>query len=127
MAVIRLRAGERPGYPLVAIAPVASPDPAHWHKVAEGFGFVDKPRWSPDGRRLYVLARDARARFNVVAITIDPATGTPVGQPMQVTRFDRPDLLISPDVDQAEMSLSADRLILTMKRATGSIWTLDGL
>jgi len=115
------------GYPLAAIAPVASPDPAHWRKVAEGFGFVDKPRWSPDGRRLYVLARDARARFNVVAITIDPATGTPVGQPMQVTRFDRPDLLISPDVDQAEMSLSADRLILTMKRATGSIWTLDGL
>ena len=115
------------GYPLVAIAPVGSPDPLHWRKVAEEFGFVDKPRWSPDGRRLYVLARDARARFNVLAITIDPATGTPVGQPVQVTRFDRPDLLILPDVDQAEMSLSADRLILTMKRVTGSIWMLDGL
>jgi len=82
---------------------------------------------TPDGRRLYVLARDARARFNVLAITIDPATGRPVGQPFQVTRFGRPDLLISPDVDQAEMSLSADRLILTMKRVTGSIWMLDGL
>ena len=76
---------------------------------------------------LYVLARDARARFNVLAITIDPVRGTPLGQPLQVTRFDRPDLLISPDVDQAEMSVSAERLILTMKHATGSIWTLDGL
>ena len=115
------------GYPQAAIAPVASPAPEHWRKVAGGFGFVDKPRWSPDGRLLYVLARDARARFNVLAITIDPATGTPIDQPLQVTRFDRPDLLISPDVDQAEMSVSGERLILTMKHATGSVWTLDGL
>jgi serine/threonine protein kinase/Tol biopolymer transport system component len=115
------------GYPRAAIAPATSPDPSHWRRLADGFGFVDKPRWSPDGRKVYVLARDARARFNVLAITIDPATGAPVGQPLQVTRFDRPDLLISPDVDQAEMNVSADRLILTMKRATGSIWMLDGL
>jgi hypothetical protein len=46
---------------------------------------------------------------------------------MQVTRVDRPDLIISPDVDQAEMSLSADRLVLTMKQMSGSVWVLDGV
>jgi Tol biopolymer transport system component len=128
------------GYPSVAIVPAdpraaddragaaaASGVPAHWRRVAPELLFVDKPRWSPDGRLLYFLARGAGSRFNVWAIRVAPATGMPVGQPIQVTKFDRPDLIISPDVDQAEMSLSADRLVLTMKQMSGSVWILDGV
>jgi hypothetical protein len=107
-------------------APEACPPP-HWRRVAPDQLFVDKLRWSPDGRLLYFIARGAGSRFNVWATRIAPATGAPIDAPFQITHFDRPDLLISPEVEQAEMSVSATRLVLTMKKVTGSIWLLDGL
>lgn len=121
------RRGGRDAAAAVAGAAGASSVPEHWHRVAPELSFVDKPRWSPDGRLLYFIARGAGSRFNVWAVRIAPAKGMPIGAPMQVTRFDRPDLIISPDVDQAEMSLSADRLVLTMKQMSGSVWVLDGV
>jgi Tol biopolymer transport system component len=101
--------------------------PPHWRRVAPDQLFVDKPRWSPDGRLLYFISRGPGSRFNVWATRIGPATGTPIEAPFQITHFDRPDLLISPEVEQAEMSVCATRLVLTMKKVTGSIWLLDGL
>ena len=124
-------------YPGVAItaadpshADSSHPDaglPSDWRRVAPDQSFVDKPRWSPDGRLLYFVARGTGSRFNVWATRVAPATGMPIGAPFQITHFDRPDLLISSEVEQAEMSVSATRLVLTMKKVTGSIWLLDGL
>jgi serine/threonine protein kinase/Tol biopolymer transport system component len=123
-----------PGVAITAADPLqdssSPPDaglPARWHRVAPDQLFVDKPRWSPDGRLLYFIARGPGSRFNVWATRIAPATGMPIGAPFQITHFDRPDLLISPEIEQAEMSVSASRLVLTMKKVTGSIWLLDGL
>jgi Tol biopolymer transport system component len=115
------------GYPAIAVAPAADPSHGRWQRIGADQAWADKPRWSPDGRLLYYLARDERARFNVWATRVDPQSGAPLGRPFQVTRLDQPDLVISPDVNRAEMSVSARRLILTVKKVTGSIWLLDGI
>ena len=113
------------GYPAIAIAPAAGGGESTWRRVAPDQAWVDKPRWSPDGRLLYYLARDAQGRFHVWATRIDAATGAPEGRPFEVARMDRPDLLISPEMDRAEMSVTAKLIILTVRKLTGGIWLLE--
>lgn len=97
-----------------------------WKQITEGKFFDDKPRWSPDGRKLYFLS-NRTGFFNVWCIGFDPATGQAVGEPFRVTAFESPAQMILPDVTVMEMTLSADRLILPIMEVSGGIWILENL
>ncbi|HMV85048.1 MAG TPA: winged helix-turn-helix domain-containing protein [Blastocatellia bacterium] len=97
-----------------------------WTRITEGKFFDDKPRWSPDGRKLYFLS-NRTGFFNVWGIGFDPATGQPVGEPFRVTMFESPAQMVLPDVTVMEMTLSADRLILPIMEVSGGIWILENL
>ena len=60
-----------------------------WRCLTDPQGWADKPRWSSDGKLLYVWRRGG-SLINVWALPFDDARGTMTGSPIQVTRFDSP-------------------------------------
>jgi Tol biopolymer transport system component len=97
-----------------------------WTRITEEKYFDDKPRWSPDGRRLYFVS-NRTGFFNVWGIGFDPATGRPRGEPFRVTNFESPARMILPDVATMEMALAADRIVLPIMEVTGGIWILENV
>jgi dipeptidyl aminopeptidase/acylaminoacyl peptidase len=97
-----------------------------WTRITDGRHWDDKPRWSPDGKTIYFVSGPG-GFFNVWGIHFDPAAGKPVGQPFQVSRFDRPRLMILRSIPFVDLSLTQDKLVLTMAEESGSIWVLDNV
>jgi Tol biopolymer transport system component/DNA-binding winged helix-turn-helix (wHTH) protein len=95
-----------------------------WARITDGRHWDDKPRWSPDGTAIYFLSGPG-GFFNVWGIRFDPAAGKPVGKPFQVSRFDSPRLMIPQSISPAGLSLTQDKLVMTMAEESGSIWILD--
>jgi Tol biopolymer transport system component len=95
-----------------------------WVPITDGGFWDDKPRWSADGKLIYMLS--TRSGFlNLWAIRFDPEQGHPTGQPFQVTTFESPGRMIADNLDLSSMSLSSNLLALSMMETSGSIWTLD--
>jgi Tol biopolymer transport system component/DNA-binding winged helix-turn-helix (wHTH) protein len=97
-----------------------------WRQITEGRYFDDKPRWSPDGRKLYFIS-NRTGFFNVWGVGFDPATGATVGEPFRVTAFENPGQMILTDVRILEMSLASNRLILPIMEVSGGIWVLENV
>ena len=98
-----------------------------WTCLTDPRIWTDKPRWSSDGKVLYVWRRHG-SLFNVWALPFDDARGTVAGAPVQVTQFDSPAHRIWADaLNFAEPSVSGTRMILPVAEATGSIWMLDNV
>jgi hypothetical protein len=97
-----------------------------WNRVTESKYYDDKPRWSPDGRRLYFVS-NRTGFFNVWGIDFDPASGRPGGEPFRVTNFESHVQMILPDVVSMEMALAADRIILPIMEVSGGIWILENV
>jgi len=111
------------GVSTIYVIPASGGD---WKRVTEGKYFDDKPRWSPDGRKLYFIS-NRTGFFNVWGIGFDPANGQPVGEPFRVTAFENPSRMILPDVITMEMALTANRLILPIMEVSGGIWILENV
>jgi Tol biopolymer transport system component/DNA-binding winged helix-turn-helix (wHTH) protein len=97
-----------------------------WTRITDGRHWDDKPRWSPDGRTIYFVSR-SDGFFNVWGIRFDPATGKLVGQPFEVSKFDRPRLMIPRWIPSVGFSLTHDKFVLTMAQESGNIWVLDNV
>ena len=97
-----------------------------WTRITDGRHWDDKPRWSPDGRKIYFVS-GSDGFFNVWGIRFDPATGKPVGQPFEVSKFDRPRLMIPRWIPSVGFSLTQDKFVLTMAQESGNIWVLDNV
>jgi Tol biopolymer transport system component/DNA-binding winged helix-turn-helix (wHTH) protein len=97
-----------------------------WTRITDGRHWDDKPRWSPDGRTIYFVS-GTDGFFNVWGIRFDPAIGKPVGQPFEVSKFDRPRLMIPRWIPSVGFSLTRDKFVLTMAQETGNIWVLDNV
>jgi eukaryotic-like serine/threonine-protein kinase len=98
-----------------------------WTCVTDPRIWVDKPRWSSDGKLLYVW-RTEGSLFNVWALPFDNARGLAAGAPIQITRFDSPAHRIWGDaINRAEPSVAGNRMTLPMAQTTGSIWMLDNV
>lgn len=95
-----------------------------WVRITDGKDWADKPRWSPDGKTIYFLSGDS-GFFNVWGIRFNPVRGRPLGEPFRVTSFESPSLMVPQQVSAVELSLTQDRLALTMQDISGSIWMLD--
>jgi Tol biopolymer transport system component len=98
--------------------------PAHggaWIRVTDGRQWDDKPRWSPDGRRLYFISAHG-GFYNIWGNRFDPANGRVVGNPFQVTEFDNPALMVPIYIPDVGMSIAQGRLAVTVSQSSGSIW-----
>jgi len=97
-----------------------------WIQITDGKQFADKPLWSPDGKTIYFLSRRGGV-FNVWGTRFDSAHGKAIGQPFRVTSFERPSLMVPQQIQPVALSLTQNRLLLTMSEVSGSIWVLDGV
>jgi Tol biopolymer transport system component/DNA-binding winged helix-turn-helix (wHTH) protein len=97
-----------------------------WTQITGSKHWDDKPRWSPDGRTIYFVSRRG-GFFNVWGIHFDPTVGKTVGEPFQVSNFDSPRLMIPQWIPPVGLSLTQDKLVLTMAEESGSIWMLDNV
>ena len=97
-----------------------------WTQITGSKHWDDKPRWSPDGRTIYFVSRRG-GFFNVWGVHFDPTVGKTVGEPFQVSNFDGPRLMIPQWIPPVGLSLTQDKLVLTMAEESGSIWMLDNV
>jgi dipeptidyl aminopeptidase/acylaminoacyl peptidase len=97
-----------------------------WTRVTEGKPWDDKPRWSPDGKTIYYVSSRGGV-FNVWGIHFDPVKGKSIGEPFQVSTFERPHLMVPRSIPLVALSLSEDKLVLTMAEVSGGIWVLDNV
>ena len=95
-----------------------------WIRITDGRHWDDKPRWSPDGKTIYfVSGRDGF--FNVWGVRFDGVKGKPIGDPFQVTSFESPSLMVPTNLPPVELSITQEKLVLTIAEVSGSIWILD--
>ena len=97
-----------------------------WTRITDGKQWDDKPRWSPDGRTIYFLSRRG-GFFNVWGIHFDPEKGRPAGEPFRVSAFERPRLMVPQMIAPVALSITKNRLLLTMTEVSGGIWVLDNI
>src|SRR5215469_1992485 len=97
-----------------------------WTRITDSKQWDDKPRWFPDGRTIYFVSRRG-GFFNVWGIRFDPAVGKTVGQPFQVSKFESPRLMVPRWIPPVGLSLTQDKLVLTMAEESGGIWLLDNV
>jgi Tol biopolymer transport system component/DNA-binding winged helix-turn-helix (wHTH) protein len=104
-----------------------SPASGHsWIRITDGKRWDDKPHWSPDGKLIYFLSGRS-GFFDVWAIRFDPVRGEALGDPFRVTALDSPDQMVPKFIPIVALSLTQDRLVLTVTQDSGSIWVLDNV
>jgi hypothetical protein len=118
---------DRPDTIEMGVIPASGTPAASWTRIAADHEWPDKPRWAPDGRTLYFLSRKPAGYLNLWGVRMDPARGSPVGEPFQVTSFASPDLIIDPNLGTSEMDVGGRSLLLVMLKTTGNIWMLSGV
>ena len=97
-----------------------------WIRITDGKHWDDKPQWSPDGKTIFFVSGRG-GFFNVWGIRFDAVKGKPVGDPFQVTSFESPSLMVPTDIPPVELSLTQEKLVLTIAEVSGSIWILDNV
>jgi Tol biopolymer transport system component/DNA-binding winged helix-turn-helix (wHTH) protein len=102
---------------------VVPADGGAWIRLTEGKHWDDKPRWSPDGRRIYFVS-DRNGYLNVFGV---PFSGHGIGDVFEVTHFDNPSQQIPEVVPMVGLSIARNRLMVTVSRRSGSLWILEGV
>src|SRR5262249_37608126 len=92
--------------------------------TASNNNWNDRPTWSPDGKTIYFIS-NAAGFFNVWGIHFDPRNGRPSGQRFRVTAFDKPSLMIPEYPYTVGLSVTQDKLVLTLEESSSSLWLLD--
>jgi Tol biopolymer transport system component/DNA-binding winged helix-turn-helix (wHTH) protein len=95
-----------------------------WIRITDGTRWDDKPCWSPDGKIIYFVSGH-NGFFNVWGIHFDQIAGKPQGDPFAVTSLDTPSEMVPQFISRVALSVSQNRLALTVTQVSGNIWVLD--
>jgi Tol biopolymer transport system component len=95
-----------------------------WIPVTDGKFWDDKPQWAADGKTLYFLSRQG-GFYDVWGIRFNSAEGKIAGDRFRVTNFASLSLTIPNNMGDVELSISRDKLALSMSQVSGSIWVLN--
>ena len=126
ISFVRQPAGEAQRLYLM-IAPAEGSPSTAWMRLLADHSWIDKPRWSDDGRLLYFLSRGSGDYVNLWVLPFDPVRGVPAGSAFAITNYDSPGSFVSPHGGRIGMDVVKGRVALTMSSTTGSIWMLDDL
>jgi hypothetical protein len=95
---------------------------AEWIPVSDGKTMDREPRWSPNGNVLYFLS--TRDGNNCIwAQRLDKATKRPTGEPIAILHLHSARLSLNiADTGLIGLSVTAERVIFSMRERTGNIW-----
>jgi serine/threonine protein kinase len=98
---------------------------AQWIQLTDGRFVDDKPRWSPDGNRLYFYSN--RDGFRCLwKLKIDPAGKRPTDEPEPVLHLHNANLsLIDLSRIAFDLGVSKDKIIFNAVSETANIWQTD--
>ena len=99
---------------------------SHGQALRAFFLHAEEHSWSPDGRIIYYVS-ERKSFFNVWGIHFDPATRKPEGEPFQVTTFDNPRLMVADVLPTVGLSLTEDKLVVTVAQVSENLWVLDNV
>jgi eukaryotic-like serine/threonine-protein kinase len=109
----------------VLVAPFQRDIPSkesNWITVVSDLHYNDKPRWSPDGNRIYFVSdRDGFACL--WSQPVEPDTKRPVGPPLplyhihQVRRS-----ILNVSYGLMDIAVAPDKIVLNLSEITGNIW-----
>ena len=92
--------------------------------IASAGNFPDKPRWSPDGARLYFTS-DRDGFTCIWTQRLDPATKRPIGEPTPFYHLHSAEgSLSNVGAALADIAVARDRLIFPQTDLTGNIWMI---
>jgi serine/threonine protein kinase len=94
-------------------------------RITDEKSWVDKPRWSPDGKIIFFVSNQNSFFLNVWGIRFDPVEGKPIGEAFQVTNIGSPSEMISDRLSYMEMTFNQKTLALPITAVTGNIWVLE--
>lgn len=93
-----------------------------WISVTESGPWVNKPRWSPNGKLLYYVS-DQDGFACLWARRLDPATKKPTGDAQAVVHFHSGHSSLDA-VYSMELSVADDKLVFNLGEGSGNIWLL---
>jgi len=97
----------------------AAPE-SEWVPVTDSGYWVDKPRWSPNGKTLYYVS-DRDGFVCIWANAVDQRTRRPVAEPKAIAHFHQGRNSLSA-VYGLDLSVAKDKLIFNLGEESGNIW-----
>jgi hypothetical protein len=83
-------------------------------------------RYSPVESTPYVMAATGGPWIRITdGMHFDAVKGKPVGDPFEITSFESPSLMVPTNIPPVELSITQEKLVLTIAEVFGSIWILD--
>jgi Tol biopolymer transport system component/DNA-binding winged helix-turn-helix (wHTH) protein len=107
-----------------SIIQVTSATGGPWIPVTDGKFWEDKPQWAADGKTLYFLSRQG-GFYDVWGVRFNSAEGKVAGDRFRVTNFASSSLMVPNNMGDVELSITRDKLALSMSQVSGSIWVLN--
>jgi Tol biopolymer transport system component len=107
-----------------SIIQVTSATGGPWIPVTDGKFWEDKPQWAADGKALYFLSRQG-GFYDVWGVRFNSAEGKVAGDRFRVTNFASSSLMVPNNMGDVELSITRDKLALSMSQVSGSIWVLN--
>ena len=96
----------------------------YWIRISPPNIWSDKPRWSPDGNRLYLVSEQDGFRC-LYAQPLDPSTKRPIGPLIDVHHFHSARLSMGNiGYGQLEIGVAVDKIVFNLGELTGNIWML---
>jgi dipeptidyl aminopeptidase/acylaminoacyl peptidase len=98
--------------------------PKDWIAIDHGGLWDDKPRWSPDGRLLYIVS-DRDGHLCLWAQRLDGKSKRPLGNPFPIRHFhDSGFGMQNVGVGLLEIDVARDKIVFGVGELTGNIWSV---
>ena len=100
-------------------------DPDQWIAVTDGQALDDKPRWSPNGKLIYMTS-DRDGFTCLWAQPLDPETKHPNGPAIAIKHFHQfQNSLGAVQVNMREIGVAHDKIVMPLAELSGNIWLME--